>query len=154
MKPLQILVVALGVILFGSAGRAETPEQICARLGADDAVRPLPSSLVDAVNRLFDTRMPDAVAVKTTVYRCAGRQVLVCTTGANLPCGKADTQRTSVGATEWCREHPDAAFVPKVATGQPTIYEWRCDGRTATIAAQTSTVDPRGFIAIYWRPLP
>ena len=95
--------------LPGSAS-AETPAQVCARLQSDDATRSVPASLVTAINRLFAMKMTDEVAVATTVYRCMDGHVLVCTTGANLPCGKANTGRTSAGAVEWCRGNPNADY--------------------------------------------
>jgi hypothetical protein len=145
-----ILLLAAG--LPGSAG-AQTPAQVCARLGTDDTTRPVPASLVPAVNRLFGIQMPEQVAVATTVYRCMDGQVLVCTTGANLPCGKANTSRTSAGAEGWCGSNPNADYVPAYATGHDTIYQWRCRGGSPDIVRQTGAVDPRGFVATYWKRL-
>jgi hypothetical protein len=133
--------------------RAETPAQICSRVGADDTLRPIPASLVPAVNTLFHSSMPTRMARDTTVYRCADGYVLVCTTGANLPCGKANTARTNSGADAWCRDNPNATFVPAVASGHDTIYRWRCRNGSADIERQESTVDRRGFIAQYWKRL-
>ena len=57
---------------------------------------------------------------------------MVCTVGANLPCGKANTYcDPSAGVVQWCRDNPDASVVPAVATGHDTIYEWRCQGGRA-----------------------
>jgi hypothetical protein len=136
-----------------SPAHAETPKQTCSRLGTDDTARPIPASLVPAVNTLFHARMPVRTAVDTTVFRCVGRRVLICTTGANLPCGKADTSRTSAGAAAWCRDNADAAFVPAVATGHDTIYQWRCHNGAPEVVRQISSVDPRGFVARYWKRL-
>jgi hypothetical protein len=61
--------------------------------GTDDAARPIPQSLVPAVNAAFGMRMPDRMATDTTVFRCADQHVMVCTVGASLPCGKANTSR-------------------------------------------------------------
>ena len=105
--------------------------------------------------------LPDAINVPLgdlpawTADLAARRQavVLVCTAGANLPCGKANASRTSAGAAKWCRNHPSSAFVPAVATGHDTIYQWRCHNGRPEIVHQTSIVDSRGFAATYWKPL-
>jgi hypothetical protein len=133
---------------------AETAAQFCARAGTDDTLRPIPAELVPAVNALFRTTMPAQTAIDTTVFRCANGQVLVCTTGANLPCGKADTERTSTGAGQWCREHPDAGSIPAFATGHATVFQWRCRAAAAEIVRQIYRVDARGFVAAYWKSLP
>jgi hypothetical protein len=150
---LSAAIAALGSWLIAPA-RTETPVQTCAGVGVDDTLRPIPASLVPAVNALFHSRMPTQMALDSTVFRCAEGHVLVCTTGANLPCGKANVSRTSAGAAEWCRTNPDATFVPAVATGHDTIYQWRCRNGSPDIVRQTSAVDPRGFVARYWRRLP
>jgi hypothetical protein len=133
--------------------RAETPTQICARVGTDDTLRPIPTSLAPAINTLFHASMPAQMALDLTVFRCADGHVLVCTAGANLPCGKANASRTSAGAAKWCRDNPSSAFVPAVATGHDTIYQWRCHNGRPEIVHQTSIVDSRGFAATYWKPL-
>ena len=133
---------------------AETPAEMCAQAGTDDTLRPIPASLVPAVNALFHTEMPPDVAVRTTVFRCDGGRVLACGMGANLPCGKADTARVSVGGKAWCQEHRDAGFIPAYATGHATIFQWRCVGAEPEVVRQLLHVDPRGFVAEFWRELP
>jgi hypothetical protein len=146
---------AVGLAILSIAPvHAETPAQFCAHTGTDDTLRPIPENLVAAVNALFHTTMPTRMAVDKTVFRCAGGHVLVCATGANLPCGKADTERTSAGGTQWCRDHPDASFIPAYATGHATIFEWRCRNGAPAIVRQNFEVDPRGFVAEFWKPLP
>jgi hypothetical protein len=147
-----LLVLTIGACLAGSAF-AETPALVCQRLRTDDTTRPVPAALVPAINRLFAMQLPTDVTVATTVYRCLDGHVLVCTAGANLPCGKANTSRTSAGAAEWCRSNPNADFVPAFATGHDTIYQWRCRSGVPDIVGQTSAVDPRGFVADYWKQL-
>jgi hypothetical protein len=136
-----------------SPARAETPTQTCSRVGTDDTLRPISISLVPAVNTLFHTSVPPQMALDSTVFRCADGHVLACTTGANLPCGKANLSLTSTGAAEWCRDNPSAAFVPAVATGHYTIYQWRCRNGSPEIVRQMSAVDSRGFVAGYWKRL-
>lgn len=137
-----------------AAPHAETPGAFCARVGTDDTLRPIPATLVPAVNAAFHTSMPTEVATRMTVFRCADRRVMACGMGANLPCGKADTSRVSVGGAQWCKQHADAVFIPAYATGHATIFEWRCRDGAAVIAKQVFRVDPRGFVAEFWRNLP
>src|SRR5215469_4001615 len=134
--------------------RAETPAAFCQRIGTDDAARPIPEALVPAVNALFDLRMPADEAVATTVFRCAGGRVTVCTTGANLPCGKANTSRkANPGMRWWCHDNPDTRFIPAAATGRDTIYAWRCRDGEPMVVRQRLHVDPRGFVAEFWKVL-
>lgn len=151
---LTILALAALAAAPRAPARAEPPKAACARVGTDDTLRPIPESLVPAVNAVFATRMPTGVAVDTTVFRCANGQVLVCSIGANLPCGRASTSRTpSPGVVNWCRDHPDAVFIPAVVTGHDTIYVWRCQDGAPQIVRQIQDVDSRGFIVRYWREL-
>jgi hypothetical protein len=153
-------VLSVAAVLAAPAGwayaqpQAETPGQFCARARTDDTLRPIPPTLVPAVNALLHTDMPPKVAVRMTVFRCAGGHVLICGMGANLPCGKADTSRTSEGGTAWCRDHPDADFIPAYATGHATIFDWRCRDGAPVIVRQNFQIDPRGFVAEFWRELP
>ncbi len=99
--------------------------------------------------------MPARVAVETTVFRCVAGRVMACTTGANLPCGKANTDRTPApGIVQWCHDNPDAAVVPAAATGHDTIFQWRCKSGAPLISRQVLHVDPRGFVAEFWKRLP
>ncbi|MGH7153067.1 MAG: hypothetical protein ACREF3_03985, partial [Acetobacteraceae bacterium] len=66
----------------------------------------------------------------------------------------ANTQTLNRGGDFWCRQHPDASFIPFFATGHDSVYAWRCDGPRAVIARQTVHVDARGFVAENWRHLP
>jgi hypothetical protein len=147
-------VIAIALLTAVHA-KAEPPAAFCQRVGTDDRARPIPETLVPAVNAAFGTRMPTRVATDTTVFRCAGGNVLVCTVGANLPCGKANISREpGEGAVRWCADHADSAFVPAVATGHDTIYEWRCTGGTPQIARQVLQADKRGVVAEFWKSLP
>jgi hypothetical protein len=150
-------VLALVVLAVWPTVRAnaETPAATCARLGAAATPQVIPADLVPAVNAAFGTSMPVGVAIATTVFRCADGHVLVCTTGANLPCGPANTNREpGPGAIAWCRDHPDRAGIPAVATGHDTIFAWRCKDHTPRIDRQLYTVDGFGFITQYWKQLP
>lgn len=147
------IILALAVVWLAQPARAQTPARFCARVGTDDTLRPIPPALVPQVNAVFHMRMPAHLTQESTVWRCFHGRVLVCNTGANLPCGKADTRRTSPGGAGWCRAHPDADFIPLYMTGHDSIYQWRCRAGHPAIVRQTSRVDPRGFVARYWRTL-
>lgn len=160
MRRLGALIVLLALFGVAAGSRvalasapAASPAAACRRLGTDDQLRPIPRSLVPTATRLFGLQaMPAEQVERSTVFRCFEGKVLVCNYGANLPCGKADTRRKLAGASAWCAKNPDAAFIPMYVTGHDTIYRWRCrDGQTETTATIFS-VDPRGFIAQFWKP--
>ncbi len=149
------LAVIIAAMLSLARAHAAAPVSVCARSGDDDTARPIPAMLVPAANALFGTGMSTSQAVATTVFRCAHGRVLVCTTGANLPCGPANTNRVpGPGAIDWCRDHPNAAFIPAVATGHDTIFAWRCQSGAPRVARQVHAVDAHGFITQYWKELP
>ncbi|MGH7105824.1 MAG: hypothetical protein ACREFT_04895 [Acetobacteraceae bacterium] len=131
---------------------AASPAATCRRLGTDDRLRPIPGSLVPAATRLFGLEaMPANQVERSTVFRCFEGKVLVCNYGANLPCGKADTRRKLAGASDWCANNPDAAFIPMYVTGHDTIYRWRCHDGDALTTATVFSIDPRGFITQFWK---
>jgi hypothetical protein len=125
---------------------------LCAPAATDDTLRPIPQALVPAATRLFQLQaMPAAQIQKSTVYRCRDGQVLICTLGANLPCGKADTSRRLAAADGWCAQHPGSQFIPMYVTGHATVWQWRCLGPRAATTGQPLATDRRGFIARYWK---
>ena len=149
-----LAVLALSAIPVAPT-HAETPSEMCARVRTDDTVRPIPESLAPAVNAAFGTNMPAGIATATTLFRCADAKVLVCTVGANLPCGPANTSTIPAsGMTDWCRSNPDADFIPAVVVGHDTIFAWRCQNGSVGIVRQVEEVDARGFIARVWKTLP
>ncbi len=96
----------------------------------------------------------DAAAARNASFvRCDGASLLACTIGANLNCGQADTRRRLRGATAWCRAHPNATFIPMVATGHATVYSWSCKGRRAVAGKALMKTDRRGYIAGNWKKL-
>jgi hypothetical protein len=151
------LAMAAALLLLAAMPAAwaqPAPRAYCRRVGTDDRLRPVPPSLVSAVVRVFHLEaMPAAIVRRSSYFRCADRQVLVCTVGANLVCGKADTRRELAGVSAWCRAHADAANVPAYATGHATIYQWRCEGIRPVATQSLLRVDPRGFIAQNWKRL-
>jgi hypothetical protein len=126
--------------------------EVCRRYGTDDKLRPIPQSLVPIAKRLFGLdRMPDEQIRRSTVFRCADGRTLLCNYAANLPCGKANTDRHLPGAEAWCREHREADFIPRFAIPSGNIYNWRCFAGAPDIVSQIEEIDPRGFVARYWK---
>lgn len=95
---------------------------------------------------------PIAPFREAAFWRCMGGEVYACTVGANLPCTtRADTGREPGAATRaFCREQPDAAFVPAVVTGRATVHAWRCSGGEPVIEGAPKAVDPAGYLADIW----
>jgi hypothetical protein len=146
------LALIVSAFLASAASAAEAPASYCRRVVTDDKLRPIPSSLVSATQRVFGlTAAPAEFVRRTTVFRCAEGAVLVCVVGANLPCGKADTRRSLPAADRFCRENPRTPFIPAVVTGHATIYSWRCQGALAAPGAPVQSTDARGFNARLWK---
>jgi len=148
LLPLALFALALPP---RQAAAQQDPRAFCARAGTDDATRPIPPSLVDAARRLFELRGGPELVRRTTVFRCAEGAVLLCNTGANLPCGKANTSRDLPGAASWCRDNPRADMIPMFATGHDTIYRWRCRNGRPVAEGPAEEVDARGFLARLWK---
>ncbi len=135
-----VTAVALGwwlLLSMTSVTLAAPPDPLCRDTATDDTLRPLPDSLVPAATRLFQLEaMPPEQISRSTYFRCDAGRVLVCNTGANLPCGKANTGRQLPAADTWCAEHPGSDLIPMYVTGHDNIYSWRCSGvRAATVCA-------------------
>ena len=145
--------LAACLLIIPATHAAEPPADYCRRVGVDDMPRPIPAALVPAAQRLFGLQAPDDVVRRMTVFRCMGGKVLICATGANLACGKANTDRHLVSAGQYCREHPDAPSIPMFVTGHDTIYAWRCRGTAALASEPVDALDARGFMARLWKPL-
>lgn len=144
----------LALILLGHVTPARAAWwDVCSGMRTDDTTRPIPPTMAPAVVATFKLHMTTAEITRNGVYRCVDGQVYACMTGANLNCGKANTQMLNRGGDFWCRQHPDAASIPFFATGHDSIYAWRCDGSRAVIARQVSHVDARGFTSENWRRL-
>ena len=146
------LLLFLPVAIHGAAAAQITPASYCRQVGGDDTLRPVPPLLAPAVIRLFHLgAMPAAQVSRSTSFRCAEHQVLVCTVGANLNCGKADTRRNLPAVDAWCAGHPGSSNVPAYVTGHATIYLWRCDGPRPVAAQSALSVDERGFVSQNWK---
>jgi hypothetical protein len=145
-----LLVGVVGAPGLGIAAvKHESPRAFCARVRNDDTLRPPPPGLLPAIHRLF--HISGGYALHSTYFRCASGNVLLCTVGANLPCGKANTSNDLPAATQWCESHPDSDFIPLAVTGHDTIYTWRCIGGRAQAGAPIAKLDPRGFFDKYWK---
>lgn len=145
--------IALGLAAGATLpAAAASPAALCRKLGTDDHLRPIPSTLVPVARRLFDLHSAPAEWVRrATVFRCFTHHVLICNLGANIPCGKADTRRDLPSADRWCAGHPGSDFIPYVVTGHDSIYRWRCVGARAAASGPAREVDARGFIARFWK---
>lgn len=141
------LVATLALTLAPRVARA----QVCRAGETDAATRPIPASVAPAIIATFRANMTSAQVIRNGVMRCVDGHLMACLTGANLNCGKADTSKVNRGATEWCRSHPDADFVPAFASGHQTIYDWRCDGGQPVIARQVGHVDKGGYVIEHWK---
>ena len=159
---MRALLAALSVLSLASAAgasvahaasnRLTSPEAVCARIGTDDALRPLSPSLVGPATQAFGyTGMTAAEVEHMTVFRCMDGAVLMCSWGANLACGKAETSPTLPSAANWCEGNQNAASIPAYVTGHDTIYRWSCHDGNA-VASNPAPLDARGFFQSYWVP--
>jgi hypothetical protein len=149
MKTLLAVSVWLSL---ASAAQAASPEATCAGIGTDDALRPLAPSLVGAAVQAFGyTGMTAAEVERMTVFRCMDGAVLMCSWGANLACGKAETSTDLPAASNWCEGNQNASTIPAYVTGHDTIYQWSCHDGNA-VATNPAPLDARGFFQSYWAP--
>ena len=167
-------VLALLAVVVAACGPAATPAPAapstytdpfayCAAVGDVDEPdarytgEKVPQLVAEALKKASGAASdaPLADFVGNSAWRCMGGKVYGCFVGANIPCwSKADTNRTpSDGATTFCKEQPNADFIPAFATGRETVYEWRCKEGTPEIVKQVFEVDARGFQVDFWYPL-
>jgi hypothetical protein len=116
-----------------------------------------PPAVVDALKTATGASadMPAALFVQGTYWRCMDGKVYGCFVGANLPCwAKANVDRTPVGTVvDFCKEQPNAEFIPAAATGHETVYEWRCKDGKPEIVRQIVELDARGYDSRIWYAL-
>ena len=144
------IVASLLTVSHRAAAQADGQVEVCKPGITDDRLMPLPAALVARARDLFHVTMPDELIRKSTVYRCMNGMIMLCMTGANLACGKADSNRRPAGAIAWCRDHRDADTVPMFVTGHNTIYSWRCSAGAPVIEGDAEAVDARGFLSRNW----
>ena len=125
---------------------------VCKPGASDDALRPLPQALVPLARRLFGLQaMPATEIQQSTVVRCMDGRLLACNYGANLPCGKANTNQSLPAANAWCRQNPNIDFIPAYISGHDRIYDWRCIQGMPTASGPVERVDARGFLTDCWK---
>src|SRR5260370_1147479 len=139
------LVGELIAVALASGASAQDAVRLCRGVGTDDTLRAISSSLVPAAKRLFGLRMQSAQVQGATVFRCAEGRVLLCTWGADLPCGKANTQHRLPGAEAWCRDHLD--MIPTFPTGSDTVYPCPSPAGVPAIFLQPPDPHPPRFLS-------
>ncbi len=147
-----ILALIAGLFCAAASPKAaETPRRYCARVVNDDQLRPAVAALAAPLQHIFG--IDGKYALETSYYRCAGGHVMLCTVGANLPCGKANLSKDMPPADAWCRSNPGSDFIPMYVTGHDTAYVWRCVGGKAAPGEMSGGLDARGFFADNWKAL-
>ncbi|MCB8881582.1 hypothetical protein ACELLULO517_15135 [Acidisoma cellulosilytica] len=148
MKP---MVAAVGFLLLSAMPALAANMALCGPTETDAAPRPLPQRLIDMARTSFGyTQMPADVVTRMTVFRCAAGQPLLCSLGANLPCGKANAASSLPAVTQYCAANPQSDVVPAYVAGHDSLYQWRCaDGRA--LASSPAALDAQGYFAEYWK---
>jgi hypothetical protein len=116
----------------------------------------VPDVIAEGIRAAFGAEGVDLeVYRRGTFWRCMDSKVYACNVGANLPCeSKADqSQEATQPMIDYCKQDPDADFIPAVVTGRSTIYEWGCDGTEPVIIQQYTEVDEQGYPATFWHEL-
>ena len=89
--------------------------------------------------------------MSNTAWRCMNGSVYVCEMGASgRACMKTGHDNTPhAGIRRYCRENPNADFVPAYLLAGAAIT-WRClKGQPAIV--ETEGVDERGYVKRFWR---
>jgi hypothetical protein len=153
------IALAIGTSSMALIAHAAEPDfaAYCAKVRDDDMVRPVPAALAPLLSAAFAKLVGSAPTdsgylSRTGQVRCMDGKVLVCFTGANLPCAKIRVARDNAGAVKWCEANPGTE-VPAFAIGHDALYSYRCDGKRAHIVGTNWTLDHRGFATSLWTPL-
>src|SRR3954452_14967676 len=95
-------------------------------------------------DRLYPAQFP-------TEWRCVSGAVFICEIGASgRGCLKAEhSTAPTPGVRQWCRENPNADFVPGAYLSSAAI-SWRCAGTKPAIV-ETEGVDEQGYVRRFWR---
>lgn len=148
------LVAATVMLTHRHAVAQDNPAAVCRYAGDDNMIRPLPKSLLSAAKAAFGGQLEGVGETGMAVWRCMGGRTFVCFPGGDRHCGRADSQPMATPeASAYCRSHPGSESVPTSATGRDTIFAWGCDGATVKNKGGVRSVDQRGFVREYWRPL-
>lgn len=139
---------------WGYCAAAQTIDAPDARYTGPAMPETLAAGLQFAITGKAEAPAPSILG--NSFWRCMGGKVYACTVGANLPCrSKANTGTTPTDAMNgFCKEQPNADFIPMYVTGHDTIYEWACKDGAAQAGKQIAEVDAQGFIAGIWHEIP
>jgi len=151
LPPGAIATAFVFAVGFAGSASAASDAAWCASRTAPRAAIPVPPELEAKVSEAFN--LPADLVRKTGFVRCARTRLLACVIGANLNCGKANLSRSLPGASEFCRDNPDADNIPMAATGHDTIYAWRCVRGRAVATKAIVAVDAQGYDAANWREI-
>jgi len=148
----RILVLFTGLSILALGPSHARAAQACQR---DDLTpRPLPAAMIPAVEKIFCLQNVDpAWVARSTVVRCMGGKLWACNAGANLPCGKANTASTMPAGDDWCRQNPNADFIPAYITGHDNMHQWRCINGLPAITVKPERVDAQGYLSDDWKLL-
>lgn len=151
---MKTALAVLGLLLLSTMPVLAAGSALCQAAETDPAPKPLPQSLIAAARTSFGyTQMPADVVRRLTVFRCAAGQPLICSLGANLPCGKANRAASLPAASTWCQANPQSDVVPAYVTGHDSLFQWHCAGGKA-VANHPAAIDAQGYFASYWKPVP
>lgn len=147
------LALVLAVTFAAFPVRAEKPLTCDATSSSADHRLPL-SQVPEVVKQFGLQNVSVEQVLRSTVLRCFEGHLLACNEGANLPCGKAITQRALPQAKPWCAENPNVDFVPAYISGHDSIFHWRCQHGEPVTFGEAERVDTSGYITRYWKVLP
>jgi len=125
-------------------------DMVC-RGAASSSAAELPDELIPAAAKALEM---DARFIRGGgYYRCSHGRLFVCAVGANLNCGKADTERNPDSVVAYCLHNPNNPFIPMAVTGHATVYSWKCVGGAPQLLEGGLSVDADGYVADNWREL-
>lgn len=134
----------------GAAQSSADPARTCAAVGTRDDLEYIEPS-DPAFARLAGAANRDG---RSLAWRCANGRALTCPALATADCMKPNLSRTPHPATAaFCRNNPNASFVPGSDSDRTSVFAWRCAGRTAVPDRQVvwpGPLDARGFAVKEW----
>ncbi len=136
------------------------PFQYCKAVGTVDTPgdrytgEKVPTYIAEQLKEEFGASesMPNNLFMEGTYWRCMDGSLYACNVGNNLPCQeKADVSKEpNEGMINYCKENPDAEFIPAFAQGRTTVYEWKCSGTEPEIVKQIIDTDAAGYQKNFW----
>lgn len=135
---------------FAYCSAVGTIDQVDARYSGAKVPDNVIAGLRKALNSPSD--MPNDLFVKGAFWRCMAGHVYVCFVGANLPCdAKANTDKTPTQAEiDYCKQNPNADFIPAAVTGHETIYNWKCNKDAPEAGPAVVEIDAQGYQSNIW----